>query len=357
MTAQWLLNDNVSLLERENGTPLVRSVSRLRDRILQRYAPILAPLLATFISAIVCHAPVARYPFFPPDFRLIVSTARSMLIRGPPPAVERRRRCKPVISRILSYRKHTFTRCIEYTTLLVPFFHVNRFISRRSWIVESWSRIKIAAIVCIIMFSEKFSTRGFLPFYFIALIYLSNVSIHSSFNRADVDGYGIEWEFDSYFFEINTLIVHFPRIHIVEISKKQIENPYSFGNYIQETRPLLLSGEKYRYFCHARNLAPRYKPARSDAKFHRVLRTVIFITIVTARENRTAAMISSRRSEKEGERERERERERFRFYFIYPPPVGQWNIQIFRLNRGTIEQRSNTAAHDLWLYVGRETIG
>lgn len=75
-------------------------------------APILAPLPATFISAIVWHGPVpARYPFFPPDFRLIVSTARSMLIRGPPPAVERRRRCKPVISRILSsaYR-NTFTR-------------------------------------------------------------------------------------------------------------------------------------------------------------------------------------------------------------------------------------------------------
>lgn len=153
----------------------------------------------------------------------------------------------------------------------------------------------------------------------IALIYLSNVSIHSSFNRADVDGYGIEWEFDSYFFEINTLIVHFRTIHIVEISKKQIENPYSFGNYIQETRPLLLSGEKYRYFCHARNLAPRYKPARSDAKFHRVLRTVIFITIVTARENRTAAMISSRRSEKEGERERERERKISLLFYLSTP--------------------------------------
>lgn len=144
-------------------------------------------------------------------------------------------------------------------------------------------------------------------------------------------------------------------------SNEQIGNPFSKTQLPTQETPLLflLSGEKYRYFCHARNLAPRYKPARSDANFHRVLRTVIFITIVTARENRTAAMISSRRErEREGgERERERERERFRLYFIYPPPVGQWNIQIFRLNRGTIEQRSNTAAHDLWLYVGRETIG
>lgn len=58
----------------------------------------------------------------------------------------------------------------------------------------------------------------------------------------------------------------------------------------------------------------------------------------------------------EGGGGREREKDFASILFIHPP-VGQWNIQIFRLNRGTIEQRSNTAAHDLWLYVGRETIG
>lgn len=97
-------------------------------------------------------------------------------------------------------------------------------------------------------------------------------------------------------------------------SNEQIGNPFSKTQLPTQETPLLflLSGEKYRYFCHARNLAPRYKPARSDANFHRVLRTVIFITIVTARENRTAAMISSRRErEREGGgRKGERKRER-----------------------------------------------
>lgn len=55
--------------------------------------PVYKPLLATFISTIEALGLVARYPFFPPDFRLIVPRARSMLIRGTPRAAERKCRC------------------------------------------------------------------------------------------------------------------------------------------------------------------------------------------------------------------------------------------------------------------------
>lgn len=74
------------------------------------FALVYKPLFATFISTIEPLGLVARYPFFPPDFRLIVPPS-SMLIRGTPRGCRKEVSVQLVISRILSpaYR-NTFRR-------------------------------------------------------------------------------------------------------------------------------------------------------------------------------------------------------------------------------------------------------